>query len=111
MSDHVEGGSSKSVAAIVALVLAVIAVLTSAMPIINNASFVFATVALVLAIVGLVGISHGKRSGKGIAIAGFALSVLAIVVVLVSQSLYGAALDSAMNGPQVQSATTSSAVQ
>ena len=87
--------------AIAGLVVGVIALLTSLMPIINNASFFVALVGAALAIAGLVGCMRGKRAGKGLAIAAVAVNVLAVVAVLASQSMYGAAIDDAMNGPQV----------
>lgn len=87
--------------AIAGLVVGVIALLTSLMPIINNVSFFVALVGAALAIAGLVGCMRGKRAGKGLAIAAVAVNVLAVVAVLASQSMYGAAIDDAMNGPQV----------
>lgn len=87
---------SKSVAAIVAIVVGVIALATSFMPIINNASFFLALVGTVFAIVALVGTLRGKRSGKGLAIASLIVNVLAAIVVLATQSAYSAAIDNAM---------------
>ena len=86
--------------AIAGLVVGVVALLTSLMPIINNISFFFALAGAVLAIAGFVGCVRGKRSGKGLAIGAVVVNVVAIVAVLASQSMYGAAIDDAMNGPQ-----------
>lgn len=83
--------------AIAALVLGIVAAATSFMPIINNISFFIALIGLVLAIVAMVGISKGKNSGKGIAIAGLVLSIVAGVMVLGTQAFYSAVLDEAMD--------------
>ena len=56
-----------------------------------------ALIGLVLAIVAMVGIRKGKNSGKGIAIAGLVLSIVAGVMVLGTQAFYSAVLDEAMD--------------
>lgn len=86
---------SKSVMAIVGLVVGIIALLTSLVPIVNNMSFVLGIAGLVFAVIGLVGTLRGRRSGKGVAIASLVINVLALVFVLASQSYYGAAIDEA----------------
>ncbi len=91
-----ESESSKSAVAIVGLVVGIIALATSFMPIINNFSFVLGLVGLVFAIVGLVGVLRGRHSGRGLAIASLIINVLALVIVLASQSFYGSALDGAV---------------
>ncbi|WP_124060618.1 DUF5067 domain-containing protein [Gordonibacter sp. Marseille-P4307] len=102
--------------AIAALVLGVLALASSFIPIVNNLSFVFAIVGIILAIVGLVGIGKGKKTGKGLAVAALIVSIIAIVVVLATQSLYSAAIDKAMERTQVentaeQASTPSSATE
>lgn len=92
--------TSTSGMAIAALVLGILAILTSFLPIINNGSFFLAALGLIFAIVGFVGIRKGKKKGNGIAIAGIVLNVISIIVVLATQSMYGAAIDSATNGPE-----------
>lgn len=82
-----------SVAAIVGLVFAILALLLSAVPIINNFAFVLAVLGLVCGVIAFVGIKKGKKSGKGLAIATVIISVVAFGIVLVSQQMYGAALD------------------
>lgn len=86
---------SKSAMAITALVLGIIALITSFLPIINNLSFVLVILGVVFSIVGLVGISRGKKSGKGIAIAALVICILSGVIVMATQSMYSAALDQA----------------
>lgn len=81
-----------SASAIVGLVLGIIALLTSFIPIVNNLSFIFAVLGVIFGIVAMVGISRGKKSGKGMAIAALVVNVIAIVVVLGLQSMWSAAL-------------------
>ncbi|WP_251197370.1 FxLYD domain-containing protein [Anaerotardibacter muris] len=87
----------KSAAAITALVLSIVAIALSLLPIINNFAFLLAIVGLVFGIVGIVGIKGGKKSGMGMAVASVVIAAIALVAVLGSQAMYGAALDSASN--------------
>lgn len=86
---------STSGLAITSLVLGILAIITSYLPILNNGSFLLALLGIVFAAIGLMGINKGKHSGKGIAIAGLVLGIVSIVVVLATQSLFSAAIDSA----------------
>ncbi|WP_293845495.1 FxLYD domain-containing protein [uncultured Parolsenella sp.] len=88
----------KSAASIVALVLGIIALVTSFLPIINNLSFVLALVGTVFAVIGLVGVLRGKRGGRGFSIAAVIVNVLAIAIVLGTQSAYSSAIDEAAKG-------------
>lgn len=88
----------KSAASIVALVLGIIALVTSFLPIINNLSFVLALVGAVFAVIGLVGVLRGKKSGRGFSIAAVIVNVLAIAIVLGTQSAYSSAIDEATKG-------------
>ena len=85
------------------------ALVTSILPIINNLSFLLAILGIVFAIIGLVGISKGKKSGKGLGIAGLVLSVIAFILVLVMQSAFSAALDQAMEESGLDTATAQGA--
>ncbi|MGT2907252.1 DUF4190 domain-containing protein [Streptococcus dentiloxodontae] len=80
----------KKVLAIIATVLATVALLGSWIPIVNNASFVIALPALILGIIAL--ISNRKRT-KTLSLIGTILSILTIIIVLVTQSIYGNALN------------------
>ena len=55
------------------------------------------------------GTLRGKRGGKGLAIASTIVNVLALVIVLATQSMYSAALDEAVNSTSTASTTTTSA--
>lgn len=88
----------KSAASIVALVLGIIALVTSFLPIINNLSFVLALVGAVFAVIGLVGVLRGKKGGRGFSIAAVIVNVLAIAIVLGTQSAYSPAIDEATKG-------------
>ena len=101
-----------SAMAIVALVLGILALLTSFLPVVNNGSFFLALLGIVFAAAGLMGVHRGKKSGKGIAIAALVLNVVSVVAVLVTQSAYSAAIDSAskaLEGPGVASTSAASA--
>lgn len=100
---------SKSGMAIAGFVLGIIALLTSFLPIINNLSFFLAILGLIFGIVGMVGISKGKKSGKGLAIAAIVICVVSGAVVLGTQSMYSAALDSATSSATTTSTSASSA--
>lgn len=99
----------KSGMAIAGFVLGIIALLTSFLPIINNLSFFLAILGLIFGIVGMVGISKGKKSGKGLAIAAIVICVVSGAVVLGTQSMYSAALDSAVSSSTTTSTSASSA--
>lgn len=104
-----EQGQSISALAIAGLVVAILALLISFVPIVNNAAFVLGLVGAVLAIVGIVQTGKGKRRGRGMAVAGLVIAVLSVVIVLVTQSMYSAAIDSVTNGAQPTDASSSSA--
>lgn len=99
--DASQARAPRSVMGIIGLVLAVIAAATSIMPVINNISFFLALVSAVLSIASIVSCARGKRTGKGMAVAGLALSILSVVIVLATQSMYSSAMDDAVNGPEV----------
>jgi|GEM_PF-447522 len=87
--------------AVTALVLGAIALMTSFLPIINNFSFVLALIGAVFAVVGIVATGKSKaKKGRGLAIAGLLTSVIAAILVLVTQSMYVAAIQSAVEGPK-----------
>ena len=92
--------------AVAGLVLGIIALLTSAVPIVNNFSFVLGLLGAVFAVVGIVAAVRGTRTGKGLAIAGLVVSVASIVVVLATQSLYSAAVDEALSDSAGASSST-----
>lgn len=95
------GTSGTSGMAIAGLVLGILAAVSSWMPIINNLSFVIAAVGAVFAIVGVAATVRGKKTGKGLAIAALVVNVVAIVIVLATQSAMSAAIDEATSGPSV----------
>ncbi|WP_251212358.1 DUF4352 domain-containing protein [Adlercreutzia murintestinalis] len=100
--------TSTSALGITGLVLGIIALLTSFLPIINNLAALLALLGLVLAIIGLVQVTRGKRSGKGISIAGIIVNVIAFIVVLGTQALFSAALDDALSTNSPTSIASSS---
>lgn len=103
------GGAPKKTSglAIASLIIGVLAIIGSWLPILNNISFFFAIVGLILSIVGLFAVLKGKKSGKGLAIAGVVLNVLAIVITLATQSLYSKVIDEALSPTEVASVSES----
>lgn len=95
----------RSAMAVAGLVLGIVALATSFVPIVNNASFFIALIGAVFAVVGIVAAVRGTRTGRGMAIAALVVSAVAIAVVFATQSLYGAAVDAAVDdlseGPAV----------
>lgn len=94
--------AKRSGMAIASLVLGIVAAALSWMPIVNNLAFLVGLVGLALGIVGIVGCMRKGKGGKGLAIAGTVLSVVALVVVLATQAAYTAAIDEALQGSTVQ---------
>ena len=82
---------------VTALVLGIVGIVGSWIPILNNISAFIAALGVIFGIIGIISVSKSKgaKGGKGLAIAGTIVSVVAIVVVLATQSMYGKALDNA----------------
>lgn len=85
----------KSGMAVASLVLAIIAAVASTVPLINNVSFLLAILAVIFGVVGIVGVARGKRSGRGLAIAGIVVAVIAGVVAQQMNMALSEALDEA----------------
>lgn len=100
--------AKRSGMAVASLVLGIVAAALSWVPIVNNLAFLVGLVGLVLGIVAIVGCGRKGKSGKGLAIAGVVLGVVALVVVLATQSAYTAAIDEAFQGGTVQETSTAS---
>lgn len=92
---------SKSGLGIAGFVLGIIALATSFLPIINNFSALLAAIGFVLALIGTIACVKGRKSGKGLSIAGVVMNVIAFVVVLATQSMYSSAIDDAFSGTSV----------
>ena len=91
--DNQQAAKSISVCGILSAVFGGIALLTSFVPIINNASAIFGLVGAVLGIVGLVSTrSTGRKSGRAVAVVGTLISGLSVVIVLMLQAQWAAAL-------------------
>ncbi len=106
MSDKSTGKPTSGMA-VTGLVLGILAVVSSWIPIINNLSFVIGLIGFVFAIVGVVGTMRGKKSGKGLAIAALVVNLVALMVVLASQSALSAAIEDATSGSSVVGTSTS----
>jgi Domain of unknown function (DUF4190) len=79
--------------AIASMVLGIIALLLSWIPIINNVAAIIAVVGLGLGIPALIRARRGTHNGTGMAITGLVTSVLAIVLVILTQMLFVKAID------------------
>lgn len=90
--------------AVAGFVLGVVSLSTSMAPIFNSISFFAAIVGIVLAAIGIAKTRNHLRRGRGLAVAGIVTSILAVVLVLASQSAYESAVNSAIDGPQATSA-------
>ncbi|GAB3650376.1 hypothetical protein GCM10027591_07750 [Zhihengliuella somnathii] len=82
---------------IAALVIGVVALLLSWVPFVNNFAAILAAVALVLAIIALV-VAVKKNGSKGLQIASAIISIVALVIVFVSQAAYVSAIDEVSKG-------------
>lgn len=91
--------------AVAGLVLGIVAILTSFVPIVNNMSFLLALIGLILGIIGFVQTRKGKKTGAGIGIASIVLNILSCIIVLATQSFYGAVLDEAVNNVSTTTGT------
>ena len=60
-----------------------------------------AAIGFVLALIGTVACVKGRKSGKGLSIAGVVMNIIAFAVVLATQSMYGSAIDDALSGTSV----------
>lgn len=85
--------------AIASLVLGILAILFSFIPVVNGFSFVLVILGIIFGIVGIVGTGVGKKGGRGLAIAGLVISVIACIVTIAINALFVAAVDSVTNEP------------
>lgn len=90
-----------SAMAVTGFVLGIVALVLSAVPFVNNFAFLLVLLGLPFSIVGLVAAGRKKKRGKALAIAGIVLCSLSLVVVIVSQSAYSAAVEEAFSGSSV----------
>lgn len=80
---------------ITAFVLGVIALVLSWIPIVNNVAFAFAIAGIIFGCFALYATrKNGKKKGRGLVIAAVIISLISGGVVLYTQSVYGAAVDS-----------------
>lgn len=82
----------KKVLGILAIVFGGIALIGSWVPILNNVSFFIAIISLILGVIALI---VNRKNKKVLAIVGTCLSIASIIIVLVTQTMYSRALDSA----------------
>lgn len=79
---------------IAALVLGIVALLISWVPILNNLAAIVAFIGIILGGFAIYSTRpSGKKSGRGLSIAGTVICVVAVAIVLFTQYIYGKALD------------------
>lgn len=89
------GQAPRSAMAISSLVLGVVALLTSFIPIVNNASLFVALLGAVFGIIAVVATMRGTRKGKALAASALVLNIVSIAVVFATQAMFSAAIDEA----------------
>lgn len=67
----------------------------------HNFSALLAVIGFVLALIGMIACMKGRKSGKGLSIAGVVMNVIAYAVVLATQSMYSFAIDDVFSGTSV----------
>jgi len=95
--------------AVAALVLGIIAILGCLIPVLNVVSIVLALLAIVLGAVAMRAARKGRAGGKGMALAGIILSVLAIIGAVLANVLFGAAVESISDSVEQQQAADAEA--
>ena len=91
--------------AVAALVLGIIAIIFCWIPFLNVVSILLGLIGLGLGVPGLISALRGKRSGKGIAIAGVVLSAVSIVAAIAISAAATEAVDDALSGTDVSSSS------
>lgn len=81
--------------AVAALVVGVLALLTCWIPVVNVIAIIGGIVGLVLAILALNAVKKGRQQGKGLAVAGLVLSVLAVLGGIVVNVAFAVAVNEA----------------
>ena len=89
---------STSGLAVAGLVCGIIALVSSFVPLLNLLSFPFVLLAIIFGGIGVWQTVKGTKGGKGIAIAGLALGIIALLVTAVMYGSAGAASDAADKG-------------
>ncbi len=93
--------------AVAALVLGIIALVFCWIPFLNVLSIILGLIGLGLGVPGLLGALRGRRSGKGIAITGVILSVVAIIAAIAISAAATVAVDDALSGTDISTSTDS----
>jgi hypothetical protein len=91
--------------AVAALVLGIIALVFCWIPFLNVLSIILGLIGLGLGVPGLLGARRGRRSGKGMAITGIILSVVAVIAAIAISAAATVAVDDALSGTEVSTST------
>ena len=93
---------------LIALIFGICCVVLSIIPFVNNLAFFLAIIPIVLSVICLIqNRKHSDKYRKKFVLGGLITGILAIILTLGSQALYGAAIDSAINNvtPEQMTAT------
>ena len=83
---------------LIALIFGICCVVLSIIPFVNNLAFFLAIIPIVLSVICLIqNRKHSDKYRKKFVLGGLITGILAIILTLGSQALYGAAIDSAIN--------------
>lgn len=96
----------KKILGIISIIIGVVALVLSWVPFINNFAAIVAVIGLVF---GVVGLFLNRKHKKIFSWIGVVLSVLALAVVLMTQSMYSNAIDKATEAPQAEPASNAKA--
>ena len=92
---------------LVALIFGICCVVLSIIPFVNNLAFFLAIIPIVLSVICLIqNRKHRDKYRKKFVLGGLITGILAIVLTLGSQALYGAAIDSAIDSATPEQITT-----
>ena len=103
--------SAKRGLAVASLVLGILAVLGCLVPLLNVGSILLGLVGVVLGFVAMRAAARRRAGGRGLAVTGLVLSVLAIVVAIVVNVLAGAAVSSISDSVEQQEIADEQAAQ
>lgn len=97
--------------AVASLVLGILALIGCLIPLLNVVSILLAIVAIVLGVLAVRAVKKGRSGGKGMAVTGIILSVLAIIGAIIANVLFGAAVESISDSVEQQQAADAEAAQ
>lgn len=96
----------KKILGIISIIIGVVALVLSWIPFINNFAAIVAVIGLVF---GVIAIILNRKHKKALSFIGSLISILALVVVIATQSMYSNAIEKATEAPQAEPASSAKA--